>query len=54
MSARERAFRDAVRDILREDGVVKLLSDDDPTVVWEWDGARWVRARLAATRARRS
>jgi hypothetical protein len=39
-----RAFRDAVRDILREEGVFRLASMDEPGVVWEYDGARWIRA----------
>jgi hypothetical protein len=34
------AYTDAVRDILRADGVFKL-SDDGRDAVWEWDGVIW-------------
>lgn len=44
--SRARAFRDAVRDILREDGVFRLASELEPRLMWEWDGAEWRRAWL--------
>jgi hypothetical protein len=43
---RNRAFRDALNDILREEGVFRLASLDEPDVIWEYDGERWIRARL--------
>ncbi len=39
----ERAFRDAMRDIVSEEGVARLASAHDPRVIWEWDGIRWIR-----------
>ena len=44
--SRARAFRDAVRDILREDGVFRLASEFEPSLMWEWDGVEWRRAWL--------
>ncbi len=45
-----RAFRDAVRDILREDGVFRLASEVEPRLMGEWDGVEWRRAWLKAPR----
>ena len=44
--SRARAFRDAVRDILREDGVFRMASETEPSLLWEWDGVEWRRAWL--------
>jgi hypothetical protein len=41
------AYNDAVRDILRADGVFKF-SDQRCDIVWEWDGVNWRRLDLAA------
>jgi hypothetical protein len=41
------AYNDAVRDILRADGVFKL-SDRRRDTIWEWDGVSWRRLALVA------
>jgi hypothetical protein len=48
-----RAFRDAVRDILREDGVFRLASEVEPSLLWEWDGVEWRRAWIKLPGERR-
>jgi hypothetical protein len=45
-----RAFRDAVHDILREEGLVRIASYEDPNVIWEWDGVCWSRKQLTPRR----
>ncbi len=40
------AFNDAVRDILRADGVFKLSDDRRADAIWEWDGVQWKRVSL--------
>ncbi len=40
------AYDDAVRDILRSDGVFKLSDERAPDAVWEWNGVSWRRVSL--------
>jgi hypothetical protein len=42
------AYDDAVRDILRSDGIFHLIDGDErpPDAVWQWDGVRWKRLPL--------
>jgi hypothetical protein len=40
------AYNDAVRDILRADGVFHLGDDESRDAVWEWDGVSWKRIPL--------
>ena len=42
------AYNDAVRDILRAEGVFKL-SDQRRDTIWEWDGVSWSQLALAAS-----
>jgi hypothetical protein len=36
------AYNDAVRDILRTDGVFHLVGNEPrPAAVWQWDGVHW-------------
>jgi hypothetical protein len=44
---RARAYNDAVRDILRVDGVFRF-SDQRHATIWEWNGVNWRRVALAA------
>lgn len=46
------AFSDAVRDILRADGVFHLGDSRRGDAVWAWDGVRWTRVPLGAARRR--
>jgi hypothetical protein len=39
------AYNDAVRDILRAEGVFKL-SDQRRDTIWEWDGVSWHQLAL--------
>ena len=48
-----RAFRDAVRDIVRDEGVFRLASELDHALMWEWDGVEWRRAWLQPPRKQR-
>ena len=40
------AFNDAVRDILRCDGIFKLSDERQADAIWEWDGIEWRRVSL--------
>jgi hypothetical protein len=40
------AFNDAVRDILRADGVFKMGDDRSRDAIWEFDGLEWKRVEL--------
>ena len=44
----KRAFRDALRDIVDTEGVFRLASFEEPSVIWEFDGERWSRARFVS------
>jgi hypothetical protein len=38
---RDRAFRDAVRHILADDGIFTLADHRDPRRFWSWNGTGW-------------
>jgi hypothetical protein len=40
------ALRDAMRDILRDQGVFNLNDERHPTIIWSWDGESWSQLRL--------
>jgi hypothetical protein len=45
-----RAFRDAVRDILADDGVFSLADEGEPHTLYHFDGVSWSREDLPAKR----
>jgi hypothetical protein len=40
------AFRDAVRDILRDEGLFQFADARAPDVIWAYDGFRWMQKIL--------
>jgi hypothetical protein len=45
ISAKQRAaaFRDAVQDILRDEGLFRLADSEEPRLIWAFDGHRWMQ-----------